>query len=70
MLVHPNWWWNKSVCTWHPKGPPGQPAQEDYIIKDDPVPVHPVIFDSLDSSVVRAAVLKATGAAGPSGVDA
>ena len=37
----------------------------------DPIPAHhPVIFEALDGSVIRAAALRASGAAGPSGVDA
>lgn len=36
-----------------------------------PIPAHhPVIFEALDGSVIRAAALQASGAAGPSGVDA
>ena len=31
---------------------------------------HPIIFESLDASVVRSAALRVTGAAGPSGLDA
>ena len=32
--------------------------------------VHPVVYDALDASVVRAAALHRMGAAGPSGIDA
>ena len=34
------------------------------------IPVHSVIFDMLDGSVIRAAALQTSGAAGTSGVDA
>ena len=33
-------------------------------------PVHPVIFDALDGPVIKAATLRNSGAAGPSGIDA
>ena len=52
------------------KHPPSSPAHQDSLISDDPPPVHPVIFDSIDKGVIRSAALKASGAAGPSGLDA
>ena len=52
------------------KHPPAQQAHLDSIVGEEPQEPHPVIFDSLDASVVRSAALKITGAAGPSGLDA
>ena len=52
------------------KHPPGQPAHPDSIIKDDPPDIHPVLFESIDASMIRSAALQTTGAAGPSGLDA
>lgn len=52
------------------KHPSGGPAHQDCLLCEDPPTVHPVIFDSIDKSVVRSAALKTSGAAGPSGLDA
>ncbi len=52
------------------KHPPGQPASLDAIIGDLPPDVHPVIFDSVDASLIRSTSLRTRGAAGPSGLDA
>ena len=53
------------------KHPPGQPAHADSIdCNDKPPEVHPVLFDSIDASLIRSAALRTTGAAGPSGLDA
>ena len=52
------------------KHPPGQPAHPDSIIKDDPPDIYPVLFESIDASMIRSAGLQTTGAAGPSGLDA
>jgi len=52
------------------KHPIGQPAPPDAVIKDDLLDVHPVLFDSLDATVIRSAALRTSGAAGPSGLDA
>lgn len=52
------------------KHPSGKPAHQDSLICDVPPTVHPVVFDSIDKGVVRSAALKASGAAGPSGLDA
>ena len=52
------------------KPPSGQPAHPDSIIKDNPPDVHPVLFESIDASMIRSAALKTTGAAGLSGLDA
>ena len=53
------------------KHPPAQPLQQECLLStmDNP-PVHPVVFDALDASVVHAAALRTVGAAGPSGIDA
>ena len=48
----------------------GQPAHPESLIEDDPPDVHPVLFESIDASVIRLAALRTTGAAGPSGLDA
>ena len=52
------------------KHPPGQPAHPDSIICDDPPEVHPVLFESIDSALIRSVTLRTSGAAGPSGLDA
>ena len=52
------------------KHPPGQPAYPDSITENDPPEVHPVLFESIDTSMIRSATLRITGAAGPSGLDA
>ena len=39
-------------------------------VTDDPPTVHPVYFDRITGSVIRAAALRTRGVAGPSGVDA
>jgi len=52
------------------KNPPGQPAHADAIISDDPAEVHPVLFESIDASLIRSAALRTSGTAGPSGLDA
>ena len=52
------------------KHPSRQPAHPDYLIEDDPPEVHPVLFESIDASMIRSAALRTTGAAGPSGLDA
>ena len=52
------------------KHPTGQNAHPDAIVDQTSSPVHPVIFDSLDGSVIRSAAMRTSGAAGPSGVDA
>ena len=53
------------------KHPPAQPLHPECLspLVDTPA-VHPVVFDALDVSVVRAAALHTEGAAGPSGIDA
>ena len=48
------------------KHPCGQPAHPESLIEDDPPDVHPVLFESIDASVIRSAALRTTGAAGPS----
>ena len=52
------------------KHPAGQPAHPEALIQDDPVEVHPVIFEAIDASMIRSMALRITGAAGPSGIDA
>lgn len=52
------------------KHPPSQPAHPDSVIEDDPPEVHPVLFESIDASMMRSAALRTSGAAGPSGLDA
>ena len=52
------------------KHPSGQPAHPDSLIEDDPPAIHPVVFESIDASMIRLAALKTTGTAGPSWLDA
>ena len=52
------------------KHPPSQPVNHDSIINADPPDLHPVLFESLDASIIKSAALHISGAAGPSGLDA
>ena len=52
------------------KHPSGQPAHQESLIQGDPPQAHPVVYDSIDKSVVQSAALKTSGAAGLSGLDA
>ena len=53
------------------KHPPAQPLLRECLSSTVDTPaVHPIVFDALDASVVRAAALRTVGAAGPSGIDA
>ena len=54
------------------KHPPAHPAHPNCILHEEPQNTHPVIFESLDASIIRSAALRVTGAAGPSpsGLDA
>ena len=51
------------------KHPVGQPAFPSCTVPEEPLDPHPVIFESIDGNVIRAAALKVNGAAGPSGLD-
>ena len=54
------------------KHPPGQPAHRDSLLQNETQtpPIHPVIFDSIDSDLIRTATPRTSGSAGPSGPDA
>ena len=52
------------------KHPARQPPHPDSLIDNDPTSVHPVLFESIDASLIRHTALQVTGAAGPSGLDA
>jgi len=52
------------------KHPPAQPAHSNCILDEEPQNPHPIIFESLDASVVGSAALRVTGAASPSGLHA
>ena len=52
------------------KHPAPQPARNECILQEEIETPHPIIFESLDASVIRSAALKVSGAAGPSGLDA
>ena len=51
------------------KHPPAQSAQSNCILDEEPHNPHPVIFESIDVSIICSAALRVTGAAGPSGLD-
>ncbi len=51
------------------KHPPAQPIHPSCIVSEAPQDPHPVIFDSIDGSVIRKAALRVRGAARPSGLD-
>ena len=53
------------------KHPLGQPVYANYIVSaGETTDVHPIIFDNIDAAMIRAAALRTTGSAGPSGIDA
>ena len=52
------------------KHPSSQPSTPDSKISGVPPEVHSVIFDPIDSSLIRSTALRVHGAAGPSGLDA
>ena len=45
-------------------------ASDDIILKGTPQEVHPVTCESINSEIVKDAIKKTRGAAGPSGFDA
>ena len=51
------------------KHPRGQTARANCILQSPTKEVHPVIFESIDASVIRSAAMNIAGSAGPSGVD-
>ena len=52
------------------KHPSGQPIVSDALVTSEPPPVHPVIYEKITGSTIRAASLHCQGSAGPSGLDA
>ena len=53
------------------KHPPSQLVSPESLLLDQvPAPLHPIMFESIDSSAIRSAALQIDGAAGPSGLDA
>ena len=52
------------------KHPKATEASNDILIEEEVHNVHPVIYDSIDSKMVRDAIIKTRGSAGPSGLDA
>ena len=54
------------------KHPAAAPLHYEALLPDSVAtnPVHPVIFDALDGPTIKAAALRTSGAAGPSGIDA
>ena len=52
------------------KHPKAFEASNDILIQEEVQNVHPVIYDSIDSEMVRDAIEKTRGSAGPSGLDA
>ena len=52
------------------KHPTGQTAHANCILQSPPQEVHPVVFESIDASVIRSAAMNTTGSAGLSGIDA
>ena len=53
------------------KHPSAQSFSPGFILSlDNPLKLHPVIFDTLDAKVVRSAALKTFGSGGPTGTDA
>ena len=52
------------------KHPKASDASRNILIEEEVQNVHPVIYDSIDSEMVRYAIEKTRGSAGPSGLDA
>ena len=52
------------------KHPPGKPADQNYLLQDNPVPTHHIRFENLDADAILKASRKTNGAAGLSGLDA
>ncbi len=52
------------------KHPSPQMPSPDSLIPDDPEEIHPVLFETIDASLIRSTALRTTGSAGPSGLDA
>ena len=45
-------------------------ASDEILLKETPQEVHPVIYESINSEMVKGAIKRTRGAAGPSGMDA
>ena len=52
------------------KHPTSQPVTPDSIIQGVPSEIHPVVIDSIDARLICSILLRTTGAAGSSGLDA
>ena len=52
------------------KHPKASEASNDILIEEEVQNTHPVIYDSVDSKIVRDAIIKTRGSAGPLGLDA
>ncbi len=52
------------------KHPPSKPICSESVIQGQPPNSHPVVFDSLDATLIRSVALHTSGAAGPSYLDA
>ena len=52
------------------KHPSGKAPAACSLLIDDPEPINPIMFDSLDADAIHQAALHTNGAAGPSGLDA
>ena len=52
------------------KHPSAQVAHQECIADGEPQQSHPIIFDSINSDLIRSCAIRTTGAAGPSGLNA
>ena len=52
------------------KHPPSQAADPNVCITGTPPQAHPITFEAIDANLIRFCALKATGACGPSGLEA
>ena len=52
------------------KHPKASEASNGILVEEEVQNVHPVIYGSIDSQIVRDAIKKTRGSAGPSGLDA
>ena len=52
------------------KHPKASIAPSEILLNDQVQEVHPVVYDSIDSDMIKEAIKKTRGSAGPSGLDA
>ena len=51
------------------KHPDQTQAEDEVLLPDEPIEIHPVIFDEIDADAIRQAAVRTKGGSGPSGMD-